>query len=279
MGTQATLVNPVARSNSGVESDFPTSTLGAQSGTIDLGWSGVVIPSVGTGIVSVSAQWTVPNFTPSTAGVSNCLIWVGIDGKFGSADVVLQAGVGCDFKGSAPNVYAWYEWYPDSQQKVPRSDLPVSVGDIISCTITGKLSSGTATIELRNLRPGAVPNTKSISINAESGQSLEGNCAEWVVEPIQISGNQIALCNYGSVQFSGCAAKDAKGNVLDPYDSPGGTAFKLQQHGKIVSYGSSPGHWQVTCAQDTTMGRSTAAPNTIADRALPDRNMLAQRVT
>lgn len=278
MGTQTTFVNPVARSNRGAESGLPSLGLGAQSGVIDLSWSGVVIRAAGTGIVSVSAQWTVPDFTRSTASASNCLMWVGIDGKDESDDV-LQAGVGCDFNGATPNIYAWYEWYKDPLQPVPRSDFPVSIGDIIYCSITGKLSSGTATIELRNLRPGAVSDNKPITVNAKSGQLLKGNCAEWVVEPKQINGNQMALCNYGSVQFSGCAAKDANGNILDPYDSLGGTAFKLQQRGKIVSYGSSPGPGQVVCSQDVSMGRSTAAPNTITNRALPDPNTLGQTVS
>ena len=267
MGTQTTFINPVARNNSGAG-------LGTGSGKIDFGWSGVVVPAAGSGIIFVSGQWTVPNFTSSMSGASNCVIWVGIDGKFGSDDV-LQAGIGCDFNGGAPDIYAWWEWYPDSLKK--RRDMPVSVGDVINCSITGQISSDTATIEFRNLRPGAVPNSISIPVQAKQGQVLKGTCAEWVVEALLIKGNPTTLCGYGKVQFSGCTATDANGSTLDPYDSPGATVFKLQQNGQIVSYGSCPASGQVICSQDPAMGRSIVAPNAIAARALPAPNTLAQR--
>jgi hypothetical protein len=243
------------------------------SSKIDLGWSGVVVPA--TDITAVSGQWTVPNFTPSPSGASNCLIWVGIDGKFGSGDV-LQAGVGCEFNGAARNVYAWYEWYPDSQQKL--SDFPVSVGDVIYCSISGQISSDTATIEIKNLMPGAVPYSKPIQVKGNSKQLLKGNCAEWVVEALRINGNPTTLCGYGKVQFSGCAATDANGNTLDPYYSPVATAYKLQQNGQLVSYGSCNAPGQVFCSQDPTMAASMVTPNAIAARALRASSITSREI-
>jgi Peptidase A4 family len=275
MGTQTTFVNIGALSSAGAESGLPSARLGASSGITDVSWSGVMIRAAGTGIVSVSAQWTVPNFTRSSASASNCLIWVGLDGKDESNDV-LQAGVGCDFNGATRNVYAWYEWYKDPLQPVPQSDLQVSIGDIIQCSIKGTISSGTATIEFKNLSPGAVPDNKSITVNAKSGQLLTGNCAEWVVEAKQKGYDPMALCNYGMVQFSKCAAQDANRNPFDPNDASYATAFNLQQRGKIVSYGSSPGPGQVVCSQNVAMG---TVPNTIAKRALPGPNTLGQPVS
>jgi hypothetical protein len=243
------------------------------SGKIDFGWSGVAAPAIGSGIVAVSGQWTVPKFAPSVTAGSNCAVWVGIDGKFGAADVVLQAGVACDFSGREP-IYAWYEWYPDPLQPLEQSDIRVLSGDVISCSISGKISSNTATIELRNLSSGEPP--KSITIQAKSGQVLKGNCAEWVVEALKKNGNPTKLCGYGTVLFSGCTAAEANGNTIDPYDSPGSTAYKLQQNGQVVSYGScsTPGH--VICSQDPAVGGSLVAPNAVATRALSAPNSLEE---
>lgn len=232
----------------------------------DFGWSGVVVRAAASGIVSVSGQWTVPNFSPSASGASHCSIWVGIDGKFGASSFdVLQAGVGCDFNDGNNMPYAWYEWAPDPPIPLLSSQMPVSVGDVISCSITGQISSNTATIELRNLRPGAVPSAFSIQVLAMGGRSLQGGCAEWVVEAPRINGNPTTLCNYGEVQFSGCRATDANGNTLDPSD---GIALNLQQGGEFVSYGSSPGPGLVICSQRGTDGPMVAA-NTIPARTLP----------
>jgi hypothetical protein len=276
MATQTASINPVNPSSVGLLNGPASFGLSTGDDKPDFGWSGVVVRSAGSGITSVSGQWTVPSFTPSASGPSNCLIWVGIDGKYGSDDVV-QAGVGCDFNGGAPDIYAWFEWAPDPLQKLLPSDLPVLAGDVIYCSVAGQISSDTVTIEIRNLRPGAVPNAYSKSFTSKSGKSLTGNCAEWIVEALRIDGNPTILCNYGQVQFSGCAAADDNGNPFDPYYRPVATAYKLLQYGQVVSYGSSTASGQVTCSQDQTVGGSVAVPNAIPGRALPAPNAITSR--
>jgi hypothetical protein len=173
MTQQMASISPVSPNSIGMLNGPAGVGLSTGDDKPDFGWSGVVVRSAGSGITSVCGQWTVPAFTASASGPSNCVVWIGIGGKFGS-DNVVQAGVGCSFIGGASEVYAWFEWAPDPLQKLLPSELPVLAGDVICCSVAGLISSDIATVEIRNRRPGAFPNTYSKSFTSKSGRSFTG---------------------------------------------------------------------------------------------------------
>ena len=236
-------------------------------------WSGMVVNAkAGSGIASVTGQWTVPTIKPTVSGASSCYVWIGIDGGDGPR-YLLQAGIGCDVKGGKLSINAWWEWLPLPTHPSEGS-FSVSAGDKIVCTITGHLGTNTATISLQNLRTGkfAFPNP----VKGLNGVQLQGSCAEWVVEAPLENRVPTTLSNYTQVQFSGCSAYDESSKTtLDPN---GGTPLNLKRNGQTVSRGSSPGAGQVTCTYagpDTS--RSLPAPNAISSRILPTENVIASR--
>jgi hypothetical protein len=237
-------------------------------------WSGIVVkPDTGYGIVFVSGQWTIPHVN-AASGDSSCYIWIGIDGYGDGYPYVLQAGISLDVKSRRLTINAWWEWTPDPVRPIlPVGSFAVSAGDIISCKIEGQLGSNTATITLQNQRTNQVANFPN-PVRAQSGVSLRGNYAEWVVEAA-IENSQSMLCNYGQVQFSECSAFDANHTAIDPL---GGTPLALQQNGQTVSKGSSPGSGQVTCTYTgpNTTG-SLAQANVIQSRVLPPQNSISPR--
>src|SRR5262245_11798603 len=76
-------------------------------------WAGGTIKGAWTAVVGI---WHVPSvsksaFPPGTAGDWNSSSWVGIDGTYGSNDV-LQAGIQQEVSASSVASYTpWYEWY------------------------------------------------------------------------------------------------------------------------------------------------------------------------
>ena len=150
--------------------------------------------------------------------------WIGIDGfafnKVGSQDV-LQAGVRCTIAGMTTGslldgkivhyeLYAYWNWYSGSDTPdIPIPELPISVGDLLTCNISAN-SKTSALIILRN-----ESKKKSISINASTSRtSLSGNRAEWIVECPLMDGKNTYLANYGSVTFNNCYATDNKGRIF-----------------------------------------------------------------
>lgn len=231
-------------------------------------------PDTGNGIVFVSGQWTIPHVN-AASGDSSCYIWIGIDGYGDGYPYVLQAGISLDVKSGRLTINAWWEWTPDPVRPIlPVGSFAVLAGDVISCKIEGQLRSSTATITLQNQRTNQVANFPN-PVRAQSGVSLRGNYAEWIVEAPIENNSQSMLCNYGQVRFSGCAAHDSSGNTLDP---SGGIALNLEQNGQVVSYGSSPGPGQVICSQNPATVASIVAPNAIAARSLRASSITSREI-
>ena len=98
-------------------------------------WSGAVVTTGAPPLFfTVAGRWTVPHIAPFADGDDRHMsAWVGIDG-FGN-HVLLQSGIHAVMSSgdAQPNVYAWIEWLPDDENEV---DLPVAVGDTMSCVVT-----------------------------------------------------------------------------------------------------------------------------------------------
>jgi hypothetical protein len=174
-------------------------------------WSGsAVFATSGDAIGWVEGEWTVPDPSDPHGGKSSYYssAWVGIDG-WGSPDV-LQAGTASSFVNGSKQVYAWWEWFPDFEVKI--SNFPVSAGDTLYCLICAT-SATEATIYLTN---DSTDQHTSFSITAPSGTSLQGNCAEWIVETPSVGGQPTTLPDYGVVYFDDGFANQ-KAGLLDAF--------------------------------------------------------------
>jgi hypothetical protein len=170
-------------------------------------WSGAIVPTgPANPVVWIEGNWTVPAMSlPVNAAEGRIYAaspWIGIDGDGGSRDV-LQAG--CDAEvtlmNGAPSARyrLWYEWYPGDSNYIP--NLPITAGDALAAII--KLQPGSnnsAAVLLTNQSKRIACNFTLTAIN---GFALVGNCAEWIVESNPQLG---ALGNYGTVNFTSCAA-------------------------------------------------------------------------
>jgi hypothetical protein len=180
-------------------------------------WSGAVVYApAGTTMKWVEGNWTVPNAYPPTGAIDgvwySASSWIGIDGD-GSNDV-LQAGCDSDVMTSGGVISRqcnpWWEWYPGGTFWI--SNFTVSQGDELSCLICVDANSNTAgQIFLSNVTSGLA---MSFAPTAPTGVALQGNCAEWIVEALEIDTNTPELARYGDVFFDGANAGTVSGASL-----------------------------------------------------------------
>ena len=128
---------------------------------------------------------TRPATPPGTDGSWNSSSWVGIDGTFGSTDV-LQAGVqqSVDETGNAAYV-AWYEWYvpPEARSLRPYvyqsniENFPVGPGDEVVAAIEYGTSQG-------HVHFGNLSNGKYFTMAFSRARRMpaSGNTVEWIME-------------------------------------------------------------------------------------------------
>lgn len=179
-------------------------------------WSGAYVkrPSAEP-LVSVTGEWTVPGVSPPWSawngsgyndGTYLCGAWVGIDGTQGTNDV-MQAGTAsqCVVSGgkmTSTTFFAWTEWF--SLGSIVVANYPVSVGDLVSCTVCAPFGNAHGSALFNNLTTGA---TTTIGIDPPAGVTLVGNVAEWIVEdPSVNSTTQYPFPNYGATYFYDCTA-------------------------------------------------------------------------
>jgi hypothetical protein len=130
--------------------------------------------------------------------------WVGIDGSYGSPDLI-QAGFAwkIDKRGDVINVnqYAFYEWYPAPAVAISASELDFSIGDRVAIYITIQ-SPTNATFELRNVNTG-----KNISHSLTpptDAAKWQGDHVNWIVE--EQYNNGVHLANFTRFSFNNCRA-------------------------------------------------------------------------
>jgi hypothetical protein len=159
-------------------------------------WSGYVAmePSPYT---SVSAGWTVPSVSATSAAYS--AVWVGIGGADRRSYRLLQAGTEQDIMSNGTAVYyAWHEVYP----RLPVLVSYVSVGDSISVSISQVRpnASGWRILIFRNSAP-----ILNLTVNLRPNPATEAT-AEFIVERPSVGAtNRLAtLADYGNVTFSDC---------------------------------------------------------------------------
>lgn len=221
---------------------------GVETSTI---WSGAVVHAPqGKQMKWVESEWTVPNACPPPGAVSgvwySASTWIGIDGD-GSPDV-LQAGCDSDVmptsSGTTRQVNPWWEWFPEGTFWI--SNFPVSQGDTMSCLVCGDVGSNTsAVIFLMNDTNGA---HASFAVTAPSGTTLEGNCAEWILESLEIDTIVPELASYGAMYFDACNCGTTDNTSLNA--SNANTMNMLDSSGNVISQGAIENQTLVRCTYE-----------------------------
>jgi Peptidase A4 family len=185
-------------------------------------WAGGVLAGTWTGAVGF---WQIPTVSmpgepQGSAGGWDSSSWVGIDGAYGSDDV-LQAGVAqaVDASGNASYV-AWYEWYappqPDSPSYINQtniSNFPVSPGDTVYCLVQYVSNNTAGQISFANETTGQY---FTITLAPPPGASLSGNCAEWIMEAPSIGSTSTVLPDFTPVTFTSASCCGPDNTTGDP---------------------------------------------------------------
>jgi hypothetical protein len=184
-------------------------------------WAGSVISGTWTAAFGI---WRVPSVRrPSTAGGTttpgwDSSSWVGIDGTYGSNDV-LQAGIQQTVSTSGNAGYvAWYEWFaPQTATSPPYifqtniDNMPVFPGDEVFGGIY--YVNGQGQVIFGNVTRGKYIN---LVLPAPSGATFNGNTAEWIMEVPNGGEPGASLPAFSPVVFSS-AFSTGPGNALgDP---------------------------------------------------------------
>jgi hypothetical protein len=201
----------------------------ASSASSSSNWSGYAA-SGGT-FTSVTATWTVPTVSSTTAGAD--ATWVGIGGL--TTRDLIQAGTQAMVDASGTVQYSsWIEMLPASSRTVP---LSVTAGDSVTVTLTQQ-SGNDWLISMKNNTTGG---TYSITVQYASSNSS----AEWVQEAPSVGRGLVALDQFGSLQFSGATAvRDGKSMSLSALGAKAitminGQGQPLAQPSTIASDGTS----------------------------------------
>jgi hypothetical protein len=181
------------------------------------GWAGgIKFAAKGDTVTWISGEWTVPHVFQPKPG--NCIAaeWVGIDGANDdpngpdSGDI-LQAGTTQMIVGTIAGPihfsFAWWEWFPEGPHTI--TNLPVSPGDIMQCTIC-VYSATEAGVHLWNLT--ARVGTSFVVKPRNPKIALVGNSAEWILE--DPTDADLLLARFGDVYFDNCVAGTQDGKLL-----------------------------------------------------------------
>jgi len=212
-----------------------------KAGDTSTNWCGGLLLTGGP-FLSVSGQWTVPSVMPGAAGDGDwwSLAWIGIDGH--SSPDVLQAATGQHVsrkdKVVSTEYFAWFEWFPNNWTEI--TNLAIHPGDTIGAMVrylgivNGK-PQGSAT--LWNMTTGV---GTTVTFFAPDGTTLQGNCAEWIMERPTFSDGLANLPDYGHITFSGCiACSDTKLSVGNAAQAVSMTDTGSQ----LLSYGLLESDW------------------------------------
>jgi hypothetical protein len=184
-------------------------------------WSGSTIKGTWADAVG---NWRVPTVNiPSTPAVTDqgwdSSSWVGIDGTYGSNDVLqadAQQSVGAD--GSTTYV-AWYEWVAPKVDKSPDyiyqtniENMAIEPGDEVFAGI--HYQNGKGFVMFGNVDRG---HYFSIQLDAPPGASFSGNSVEWIVEAPNTGEPGTSLPRLTSVNYTAAFGSDANSTVsADP---------------------------------------------------------------
>jgi Peptidase A4 family len=175
-------------------------------------WSGGVLQGPPGSFTSAIGYWVIPTvgIAPEPQGYEggwNSSSWVGIDGFFGTNDV-LQAGIQqkVDGVGNASYV-AWYEWFvqgADPNQfpyiyQINIPNFPVAPGQTIYCSVQYVGNNTAGQLYLANDSTGE---NFSITLAPPTDATFNGSDAEWIMEAPDGGEPFSALPSFSPVQFT-----------------------------------------------------------------------------
>ena len=151
-------------------------------------WAGYAVTGPDGSVTNVKGSWTVPTVDCVSTPNSYSASWTGIDGY--NSGTVEQIGTSSNCRGTTPEYYAWYEFYPKFSFSVP---IPVTAGDVISAEVNYK-GKGQFVATITNTRTG-----QTFSKTGKVAQAKRSS-AEWIIEA-PWSGGVLPLANFGVANF------------------------------------------------------------------------------
>jgi hypothetical protein len=170
--------------------------------------------------------WTVPTVDRPAGSIGvegdwNSSSWVGLDGAYGSCDV-LHAGVEqrLDAQGNASYV-AWCEWFAPAQDTSPayiwQTDIvnfAVAAGDVVYCS-TQYLATRAGHVFFANETTGQ---HFSLTLRPPPGALLQGEAAEWIMETPDFGEGLGSVPAFSPVRFENALCCGADIPSGDPGD-------------------------------------------------------------
>ena len=187
-------------------------------------WAGSTIKGTFTAAVGI---WRVPTVSkpatpPGTRGDWNSSSWVGIDGAYGSNDV-LQAGVQQEVSADGNASYTpWYEWFapkvtgsPGYINQTNIENMEIQPDDEVFCGVyyVAGQNGPQGEIIFGNTTRGRY---FIIVLATPPGASFSGNSVEWIVEAPDTGEPGTSLPRFSPVVFSTAFASASPGSSGDP---------------------------------------------------------------
>jgi hypothetical protein len=217
----------------------PLRPAGDVSTAISPNWAGYVVTADATTFTSITATWTQPRVTCTTADQGAAVsFWVGLGGSTPGARALEQAGTASDCKASGASTYrAWYEVVPDAPIE---TTLQVAPGDTITASVNMLEGGSFALFQLKNRT-----RRTAVTVRVPLASPPDLSSAEWIAEaPTKCAGVlclPVPLEKFGSVSFSRIAAlgNGIGGTLTHPGWSP--ASFQLVPSTVLVSGPNRPG--------------------------------------
>lgn len=165
-------------------------------------WAGYAVTGTDGSVTNVKGSWTVPAVDCTSTPSSYSASWIGIDGY--SSSTVEQIGTSSNCRGTTPEYYAWYEFYPKFAYYAP---ITVTAGDVMSAEVNYK-GKGQFVATITNTETG-----QTFSKTGKVPQAKRSS-AEWIIEA-PWSGGVLPLANFGTADFgpSYATVNGVSGNI------------------------------------------------------------------
>ena len=229
-------INPMSVPQPGVTHLLTDRFTIANASSISGLWAGGTIPGNWRSAFGI---WRVPFVNrpltpPGSSGGWNSSTWVGIDGTYGSNDV-LQAGVQQLVSGSGEASYIpWYEWFAPKQSGSPAYIFQVSIqnmridpGDEVFCGVY--YINGQGEVIFGNTSRGLY---FSIVLAAPPGATFNGNSAEWIIEAPNGGEPANSLPQFSPVVFTSALAIGQDNSTGNPVN---GDTTNVLRFGTILT--------------------------------------------
>jgi Peptidase A4 family len=184
----------------------------SSSGTVEsLNWSGYAVDRSHTNFLAVQATFFVPYLNCRVSpGKTYSSDWVGLDGFVGKhPPSVQQVGIEADCKGGKGHYFAWYEMFPNAEQRRP---LSVGPGDAITAAVSYNPATKIFKLKLADDTTGA---GFVVRRGCQKGVHCPRNSAEVISEsPATSAGGGVALqplADYGAISFAQISITDGRG--------------------------------------------------------------------